>query len=42
MHLLIIAALIFLVLGFARRVGAMVLWLLIAGAVCGAIGALFN
>jgi hypothetical protein len=42
MHLLIIAALIFVFLGFARRVGAMVLWLLVAAGVCGAIGALFN
>jgi hypothetical protein len=42
MHLLIIAALIFVFFGFARRVGAMVLWLLIAAAAFSAIGALLH
>jgi hypothetical protein len=42
MHLLIIAALIFVFFGFARRVGATVLWLLVAATVCGAINALFH
>jgi hypothetical protein len=34
MHLRLIAALMFVFLGFARRVGAMVLWLLVTAAVC--------
>jgi hypothetical protein len=42
MHLLIIAALIFLFRGFLWRAGAMVLWLLIGAAAIGAIGALFR
>ena len=42
MRLLIIAGLIFVFFGFARRVGATVLWLLVVAAVCGAIGTLLN
>jgi hypothetical protein len=41
MHLLIIAALIFVFLGFARSLGAMVLWLLVAGMFVAIIGAIF-
>ena len=42
MHLLIIATMIFVFLGFARRVGAMVLWLPVAAAAFSAIGALLH
>jgi hypothetical protein len=42
MHLLIIAALIFLFRGFQWRAGALVLWLLIGAAAVGATGVLFN
>jgi hypothetical protein len=42
MHLLIIAALIFVFWSFLRRAGVVMLWLLVAAAVFGAIGALFQ
>jgi hypothetical protein len=43
MHLLLIFLLIVVAFpAFARRVGSMILWLLVGAAVLGAVGALFN
>ena len=42
MHLLIIAELLCVFFGLARHVGAIVLWLLVAAVVCGAIDAFLH